>query len=391
MKTENKFAKLAFLVITGALLLSLSTLATAESDAVRAIRASAATVPTNIPGIHTYAEPPKGFNPVTARDVELATYGFPPRPDKRADGAGYALWERAMTRAKIRWNGDLKPALGGGRVMIPAGSSRTQSVGQLQVQPQTGPKQLSNISGSGVSLDNGVKQWNTKTSFINILATMSVPHSQLGDSATGCTASDYFSASLVGLDGEIWYGGNGVPFFLPQENAGVLSAVDCAGEATYYTYLGWENFNTVFQVNPGDVVFTALGANGGGCNSGFVYLTDLTTGTFGSYTITNPCSVPQIGRFANWMVWRPCCDGPGPDGAWPLANTTDVFFGLGETQNAGGKYLYPGSQAASTEILTMMDDAEDQAIETVIQGSYTGTAGLIFETTGCAVGSGCTP
>jgi hypothetical protein len=122
-----------------------------------------------------------------------------------------------------------------------------------------------------------------------------------------------------------------------------------------------------------------------------VYLTDLTTGTFGSYTITNPCSVPQIGRFANWMVWRPCCDGPGPDGAWPLANTTDVFFGLGETQNAGGKYLYPGSQAASTEILTMMDDAEDQAIETVIQGSYTGTAGLIFETTGCAVGSGCTP
>jgi hypothetical protein len=73
MQTQNKFATLAVLAIMGSLLLSLSTLATAESDAVRAIYISAANVPTNIPGIHTYAEPPKGFNPVTATDVELAT------------------------------------------------------------------------------------------------------------------------------------------------------------------------------------------------------------------------------------------------------------------------------------------------------------------------------
>jgi hypothetical protein len=390
MQTQGKFAKLAVLVITGYLLLSLTTSATAQSDAVRAMYLSAANVPTNIAGIHTYPEPPKGLNPLTASDVELATYGFPQRPDKLADPEHYALWEKAMTRAKIRWHGDLRPVLGGGRGMIPAGASRTQPMGELQAQPQTGPKQLSNISGAGVILDNGVKKWNAKTSFINILATMSVPHSQ-APHPNGCVASDYYSASLVGLDGEIWYGANGVPFFLPQENAGVLSEVDCAGDASYYAYLGWENsLSTAFQINPGDAVFVVVGANGGGCNSGYVYLTDLTTGVNTPYTVDpNPCSIPQIGRFANWIVWRPCCDGPGPDGAWPLADTADVFFGLGEVLNGAGAYHYPGSQAASTEILTMTDDGGDQAIETVIQGTYTGTAGLIFQTTGC--GSECTP
>jgi hypothetical protein len=199
MNSQNGiYKKLAVLVVMGSLLLSLRTLAMAQSDAVRALYLSAANVPTNIASIHTYPEPPNGFNPVTASDVELATYGFPQRPDKQADPDHYALWEKAMTRSKIRWHGELKPALSGARAMIPAGSSRTQPVGQLQVQPQTGPKQLSNISGSGVILDNGVKKWNTKTSFVNILATMSVPHSQIKDTTTGCTASDYFFGKSSG-------------------------------------------------------------------------------------------------------------------------------------------------------------------------------------------------
>jgi hypothetical protein len=69
MRTRSKFAKLAVLEVMCSLLLSLSTVASAESDAARAIRAYAATVPTNIPGIHTYAEPPKSFNPVNATDI----------------------------------------------------------------------------------------------------------------------------------------------------------------------------------------------------------------------------------------------------------------------------------------------------------------------------------
>lgn len=396
MTTQTNISrKLAVLAAMGSLLLSFSTLALAESDAVRAIYLSAGNVPTNLANIHTYAEPPKGFNPLTATDVELATYGFPQRPDKQADPDHYALWERAMVAAKIRWHGDLKPGTNSGhKMMIPVGSSQAQLVEQSQAQPQTGPLHLSNISGSGVVLDNGVKKWNNKTSFNDIWTEISVPVAQLPfDNTTGCTAPDYFSLSLAGIDGEIWFGANGVPFFLPQENAGVLSAVDCSNSPVYWAYVGWEDsLNTEFQVNPGDLFYTELHAFGG-CNNGSAFVEDLTTLTYNSYSIANPCNLLQIGRFANWMVWRLCCDGPGPDGAWPLANTIGISFEGATVMNGSGKLSYPGSQAASTEILTMTDDAGDQSIEIVSQGStgFQGQHSLFLQTTGCAFTGGCTP
>ncbi len=386
----NISRKLAVLAAMGSLLLSFTTLAFAESDAVRAIYLSAANVPTNLANIHTYAEPPKGFNPLTATDVELATYGFPQRPDKQADPDHYAMWQRAMAAAKIRWHGDLKLAPSSGHgMMIPAGSSHAQPVEQTQAQPQAGPIQLSNISGSGVILDNGVKKWNDKTSFNDIWTEISVPVSQLPfDNTTGCTASDYFSLSLAGIDGEVI---GGPPFFIPKENAGVLSAVDCSNSAVYWAYVGWEeSWSTVFQVYPGDVFYTELHAFGG-CNNSSAFVEDLTTLTYNSYTIASGCG--QIGRFANWVVWRPCCDGPGPDGAWPLANTIGISFEGATVMNGSGKLFYPGSQAASTEILTMTDDAGDQPIEVVSQGStgFQGQHSLFLQTTGCAFTGGCTP
>lgn len=84
MQTHNKFAKLAIFVVLGSLIVTLATLATAQSDLVGPIRASAATVPTNVLGIRTYAKPPGDFNPLMATDAELAVYGFPQRPDTQA-------------------------------------------------------------------------------------------------------------------------------------------------------------------------------------------------------------------------------------------------------------------------------------------------------------------
>jgi len=85
-------------VLAVMMFLGLSTLAAAESDSARAIRASTATVPTNIPGIRTYAEPPKGFNAVTANDVELATYGFPLGPTSRPNRITMRCGTRHETR-----------------------------------------------------------------------------------------------------------------------------------------------------------------------------------------------------------------------------------------------------------------------------------------------------
>jgi hypothetical protein len=390
MHTEDGISrKLAVLAVMGSLLLSLTTLATAESDAVRAMYLSAANVPTNITGINTYAEPPKGFNPLTASDVELATYGFPQRPDRQADPDHYAMWERAMKAAKIRWNGELKP-LHAGVGMVPASSSPLQSTAQAFT-----PLQRSNISGSGVMLNNGRTTWSNSYSFNDIWTIISVPVvTQPFDNTTGCTASDYISVSLTGIDGKIIFP-NGTPVFLPEENVGVYEDFSCVyGVASYTAYVGWENtLNGVFSLNPGDLFYTEVHAFGG-CNNGSAFVEDLRTLTYGSYTITNPCFVgPQIGRYANWMVWRPCCNGPNPYGAWPLANTIGISFDGATALNGLGKHFYPGSQASSTQILTMTDDGATQAIEVVNQGSsgYQGQHSLFFETTGCAYTGGCTP
>jgi hypothetical protein len=78
---------------------------------------------------------------------------------------------------------------------------------------------------------------------------------------------------------------------------------------------------------------------------------------------------------------------------WPLVNTIDIMFDGGAARNGSGNTFYPGSQAASTQVLTMTNDQFNQDIELVSQGStgYEGLHGLLFQTTGCAFTPGCSP
>jgi Peptidase A4 family len=403
MKAQNKFAKLAFLVIAGSLLLTLSTLATAESDAVRAIYVSAASVPTNIPGIHTYAEPPKGFNPVTATDAQLAAYGFPPRPDKQADPDHYVLWERAMRAARIRWNGELKPLPGGGHGMIPAGSSLRPDA----VQPQTtttGPMQISTINASGVILQNKQTSWSNTKSFNLVWSYITVPTAQI---PMGTSPTQYelgiFEYSMVGIDG---FFSNGQvegsnPEFWPGLFGGLYEA-----PGYYYAVYGYGGLGgyidgslETFAVNPGDEFYALVNAYANsGATDGYVFLEDSTNGNYESYFVGTPgpgdgSTVQLVGQSAEWMVLRGCCNGPSLYGTWPLPNTFSIAFNYGGATTGNGKSFYPGSQAKSTEILTMTDDLGDQDIEVVNQGSsgYQGLHSLWFETFNCAYAGGCTP
>lgn len=393
MQMLNISRKLVVLAVAVSLFLGLTTIAMAESDAARAIYLSAGNVPTNLANIHTYVEPPKGFNALTATDEELATYGFPTRPDKQSDPDHYRLWERAMAAAKIHWHGELEPMLRSGHGMRASGSLPVQPVEQVQAQAVAGPQQWSNINGAGVIVNNGLKKWNNKTSFGDIWTLISVPVAQLPfDNTTGCTETWYFDLNYVGIDGYLAAGQS--LFFNAGEQAGVQEAVYCpTGQARYNAFIGWNDiYNTGFALNPGDLFYTEMHAFGG-CNNGSAFVEDLTTLTYTSYTIQNDCALPQVGSRANWIVDRICCDGPAPNGAWPLANTAAIFFDGGAVQNQSGARFYPGSQATLTQILTMTDDAGDQPIELVNQGSgagYEGEHGVFFQTTGCAWSGGCT-
>ena len=381
----------SFVALTIAnLALSFATLAAAQSDSLANLYMSAANVPTNIAGIHTYAEPPKGFNPVAATAEELATYGFPPRPDKQADPDHYALWERAMLAAKIRVTGELKPMPARAHGMMAAGSLSQEVVPQLL----TGPKHLSTVNGSGVFLTNyGFKKWSSTASFNDIWTVISVPvATQPFDNTAGCTASDYLSVSFAGIDGRLAFLQPGW-VVLPELQGGVVSDYNCiSGTTTYYAYAQWGSGVAPFYLNPGDLFYTEVHCvqpNAAAC----VFLEDLRTLTYGSYTVDADPSVPLVGNAAQWVVERPCCSGPNPIGAYPLANTIGISFDGAAAQNRSGRLFYPGSQASSTYILTMMDDGSTQNIELVNQGSsgFQGQHSLFFETTGCAYTGGCTP
>jgi Peptidase A4 family len=393
MHTNGVSNRLAILVAMGIVLLSICPLANAQSDALRQIYISAANVPTNIPGVHTYAEPPKGFNPVTATDTELATYGFPPRPDQQAQPDEYAGWEQAMKRSKIRWTGALKLLPGGGQGKVPVRSSLLVDAAPAAT---AGPKQENNVTASGVILTNNQKSWNSKLSFNQIYATVTVPTVEWAFNSTCNDESNGWEYSFAGIDGSISPGpADGYPLFEPGLVGGVVEYADCqVGGILYDSFVGyWPVLNAApFSVNPGDVLYTAVSVQGP-CN-GTVFVSDETTSVSASYGIgVGACNF--IGQNAEWTVTRSCCSGPGPgpDGEWYLPDTTHISFDAAYAEKGNGMLSYPGSQASTTMILTMMNDSDSQAIETVTQGSagYQGLHSLFFTTTGCAVDGGCNP
>lgn len=339
--------------------------------------------------IRAFPAPPAGFEPLQASDLDLARYGFPPRPDQKADPDHYAMWQRVMAAAKIHWNGEPKPLPGGGDFRMPGST--------LSVEPDAATteavKKMSNVAASGVQLSNTLKKWSSKTSFNDIWTIITVPTAQLPFDSGPCFASgsaDIIEVSFAGIGGYIFYSpATGLPLFAPMLQGGVYTDIDCAGGTGYYAFAGWGYYSAEFTVNPGDVFYTEVQASGP--TSGSVYLEDLTTLTYNSYAVTGPT---MAGNTAQWMVARPCCTNNGNlDGMYPLANTISISFDGATALNGNGTQFYPGSQATSTYVLTMTDDAADQPIELVNQGSsgFQGLHSLFFQTTGCAYTGGCTP
>ena len=54
-----------------------------------------------------HAQPPTGFDPLSASDAKLAQFGFPPRPDAQSAPDRYAVWKKLVTAPQQR----LQPAL----------------------------------------------------------------------------------------------------------------------------------------------------------------------------------------------------------------------------------------------------------------------------------------
>lgn len=211
-----------------------------------------------------------------------------------------------------------------------------------------GPSKVSTLNWSGVALTNKLTKWNTKTSFTDIYSVFSVPTSQLPFGASQCDSPVWNQLSWAGIDG---YN----PFFVTNGalQGGMSSYIQCGVPTpTYIAYVGWGVLSGVFTVNPGDIMYVDVSNGLGGLNPGTVFIEDLSTLTYNSYSVPAPNNLsPLIGNSAQWVVERPCCLGSNP---YPLLNTIAIFFDGGAAQTGNGHLFYPGSTATSTAVMTQL-------------------------------------
>jgi len=377
-----KAKSLTVAAIAGVFLFGATALASAQSDAARAIYVSGATVPTAIAGVNTYLAPSAGFSPLTASDEELATYGFPPRPNKQTDANHYEIWARAMTAAKIHATGEIKPVAFQPTTSRPAvtqslfasSSVVPPSVPATVTPAVTGPKLINSTSWSGVASTNTLTKWNAKSSFSDVWGSFTVPYAQ--DPFGACDGDSHDATAWIGIDGfahgygELALGG------------GILIEAFCGETPFYSAVFGWlpDVPYTVagFNARAGDIFYVETYTSAG---TGVVYLEDLTALTYNTFNVSS--SVPLVGNSVEWVL--------GPFSTTPFPNTIAMFFTGAEALTTGGHSFYPGSTSLSTEVFTLLDPTGTQAIEIVSagpsgnQGKYT----LFLQTTGCAYSGGC--
>ena len=390
------FARMSSLHIALASLVAASTslFASDAASAKRELSLNYANLETNVSTIHTFAEAPKNFDAVNADDEDLARFGLPARPDPQEEPEHYAMWTRAMQAAKIRWHGQLKPnPAEKGPLDTPLSTERMEPLAVAAPLPS----RSTSYNWSGVVLTKNLSAYSRTQSFGDIYSLMTVQVGQL-PFGTGCNpnvdAPEFDQYTWVGLNGYIK--GAGIQPG-PTRGAlvgGVRSLVQCNPYVpfftAYYAIVGWTGSELVaFDVHPGDIVYAEVGAPAGGTQPSYLFIEDLTTLTYTAYTIGVPSRYTYIGDTAEWIVSRPCCRASGYPN--PLLNTGETFFDGGAALDNAGNTLYPGSQATSTQLLTMRDDYNDQNIELVYQGAsgYEGNHGVMLQTTGCAWSGPC--
>ena len=391
-----RMSHLRFAAVAGLAAASASLFAQNAASAKRELSLNYANLGTNVSTIRTFAEAPKNFDAVNASDEDLARFGLPARPDPQAEPEHYAVWTRAMQAAKVRWHGQVKTIQTEKR---PSESPLSSERMEPSVVAAAAPATPTSYDWSGVVLTKNLNAYSPSQSFGDIYSLMTVQVGQL-PFETGCNPNvvepEFDQLTWVGLNGYVKNAGIQPGPTRGALIGGVYSFIQCnifgnASQPYYYATYGWTpgaNF-LAFPVRPGDMVYTEVGAPVGGTQPSYLFIEDLTTLTYAAYTVGVPAGYTYVGDTAEWIVSRLCCRASGYP--YALLNTGETFFDGGAALDNAGNTLYPGSQDASTQVLTMRDDYNDQNIELVYQGAsgYEGNHAVMLQTTGCAWSGPC--
>ncbi|MGB6383704.1 MAG: G1 family glutamic endopeptidase [Terriglobales bacterium] len=408
MENQNwRFIEKAIAVATvTASVVSFTTLAMAQREdasSVRAIFAAAPRVPTSVKGVTILAAPPEGFNPLTATNRELLSYGLPQRPDETANPTAYEHWKIGMSalqscnqRAQVKGPStstsaqschatDVKALPFSSRPMAPGHRAATANV--------DGTTAYGSGNWSGIAQTNKLKKWSDTTSFTEVESVWNVPVANHPFGDLPCTEGPWWEVTWNGIDGFFGAANGDV---VQGGSSSYWDGGGCEGSVLTYGWVEWAPSYPILEINdfvsPGDDFWVITYATAGTAEQ-FVFVEDITqqwSGTFGLVWQSGP---GVIGGSAEYIVERPCCSGSN---YYPLGNYVYEFFDYSFAYDGKGTLFYPGSAAAATAIITMeADEAADY--QDISRPFYYGTGGnqgkysIWMADEGCANSGGCAP
>jgi len=414
MKRSTGFVVIAIVVVA---MMSLTTLAAAaDEDAIREMTYRSATVTTAVPGIRTFEAAPKGFDPKTASDLDLAHYGYPIRPD--VSDPRYKSWSRAVSHMthrpdpmKIKQmpfsSTSLRPA------KMPAGASANISAGLTQTT-------IASSNWSGVAAVNALTSYNSKKSFYYVISDLGTPVAEEAFN-TGELENGYIGSYICDNLTDIEVSWNGIDGLNSGDviQGGTLSSAYCFFEDNewygelgqyYFDWIEWFPSYSVIEIfeplqfevdnssiyadynNPGDEVFVES-VNFGGTNDQEVCVIDETFDYGGCYTLQYQSGPGAIGNSAEWIVERPCCEN---DFLFPLANYVSTYNLSAAAYAPPSKAklkAWPGESSSASQTMyniEMVNDQDTEVISYVDYGEVVGDYAIGFFDTGCAYFDGCT-
>jgi len=330
-------------------------------------------VPTNMPGVYAFTQPPAEFDPLTASNEELESWGYRPRPEVTEGPTAQAQWLEEVNPALQR----VIPEL----VRRPDAFNRQLMGLELKSKLKNATAATSgNWSGYALTTATGGQP------FAHVTGRWTVP--TVKQAPGTCSGGWDYSSQWAGI------GGFNDAFLL---QAGSAANVFCdIGQSVpeYFPRIEWlpaselviyENAKTLtlFPFAPGDYLIVTVSATNfvaGVSKSGTLSFADVTQGWTLALTFTAAAlgGSEVTGKSAEWIVERTEVGGS-------LATlpdyVADPWFDAGATDLAAVAYA-PGTPHTATAFnITMLDNSNAN----VSFVNLLGTNGLWFFPEGSAV------
>ncbi|MFY9683048.1 MAG: G1 family glutamic endopeptidase [Candidatus Sulfotelmatobacter sp.] len=304
-------------------------------------------VPTNLPGVYAFTQPPAGFEPLNASKEDLESWGYPPRPDV-TEG----------TNAQARWLEEVNPAL-------------QRSVPDLVSRPNTFNRQVIGLKVKSSSRNSTAASSSNWSGYALVTASGGQPFYKVTGRWTvpsvkqapgTCSGGWDYSAQWIGIDGfsddDLLQSGSAADVFcdIGQSVTEYFPWVEWLPSAELVIYKNAAT-ETLYPFVPGDYLIVTVSAtnfSGGVSTNGTLNFADVTQSWSVALTFTAASlgGSEVTGKSAEWIVERPEVGGS-------LATLPDYvanpWWDAGATDLTAVAYAPGTAHTATAYNITMLD------------------------------------